>query len=66
MGTGCGQIGSIQEIRGRGLGVERKKRRMRPFSLVTSAPEYGDNMFLRNVGIYLQIHTAPKANTSTT
>jgi hypothetical protein len=33
--------------------------------LVTSAPEDGD-MFLRNVGIDLQIHTAPKPETSTT
>jgi hypothetical protein len=34
-----------------------------PF-LVTSAPGDGDGMFLRNVGIDLQIHTAPKPKTS--
>jgi hypothetical protein len=28
-------------------------------------PEYGDGMFLRNVGIILQIHKLPKPNTST-
>jgi hypothetical protein len=33
--------------------------------LVTLAPENGDSMFLRNVGIDLQIHTAPKPKTST-
>jgi hypothetical protein len=31
-----------------------------------SAPEDGDSMFLRNVGIDLQIHTASKPKTSTT
>jgi hypothetical protein len=34
--------------------------------LVTSAPEDWDSMFLRNVDIDLQIHTAPKPKTSTT
>jgi hypothetical protein len=34
--------------------------------LVTSATEDGDSMFLRNVGIDLQIHTTPKPKTSTT
>jgi hypothetical protein len=33
---------------------------------VTSSPEDGDSMFLGNVGIDLQIHTAPKLKTSTT
>jgi hypothetical protein len=33
--------------------------------LTTTAPENG-YMFLRNVGIDLQIHMAPKPNTSTT
>jgi hypothetical protein len=33
-----------------------------PF-LVTSTPEDGDSMFLRNVGIDLQIHAAPKPKT---
>jgi hypothetical protein len=31
--------------------------------LVTSAPEDGDRMFLRNVGIDLQVYTALKPNT---
>jgi hypothetical protein len=31
--------------------------------IVTSVPEDGDGMFLRNVGIDLQIHTAPKFKT---
>jgi hypothetical protein len=34
--------------------------------LVTSAPEDGDSMLLRNVGIDLQIYTTPKPKTSTT
>jgi hypothetical protein len=31
---------------------------------VSSSPEDGDSMFLRNVSIDLQIHTAPKPKTS--
>jgi hypothetical protein len=34
--------------------------------LITSAPEDGDSMFLRNVGIDLRIRMAPKPKTSTT
>jgi hypothetical protein len=34
--------------------------------LVTSAPEDGGGMFLRNVRIDLKIHTIPKPKTSTT
>jgi hypothetical protein len=30
--------------------------------LVTSAPENGDIMFLRNVGINLKMHTTPKTD----
>jgi hypothetical protein len=33
-------------------------------NLVTSAPEDRDSVFLRNVGIDLQIHTAPKPKIS--
>jgi hypothetical protein len=32
---------------------------------MTSAPEDGDSVFLRNFGIDLQIHTAPKPKTFT-
>jgi hypothetical protein len=35
-------------------------------SLVTSAPENGDIMFLQNIGIELRIRTAPEHKTSTT
>jgi hypothetical protein len=43
--------------------VRKKRERESHF---TSVPENGDIMFLRNVGIDLQIHTAPKPKTSTT
>jgi hypothetical protein len=33
---------------------------------VMKMEEYGDSMFLRNVGIDLKIHTAPKLKNSTT
>jgi hypothetical protein len=59
MGTGCGPIASLRAgySEGAGSGVREKK--------VLSGMEL-NLMFLRNVGIDLQIHTAPKPKTSTT
>jgi hypothetical protein len=56
MGTGCGPIRSLWAVYREGGWV----------CLATSTPEDGGSMFLRNVGIGLQIHTAPKPRISTT
>jgi hypothetical protein len=53
--------------------METKVRKLPPINkanlfpyLLTSAPEDGDSMFLRNVGIDLQIHTVPEPKPLTT
>jgi hypothetical protein len=55
----------MQGSRGVYIGPEKQGCALLP-CLVTSAPEDGDSMFLRNVGISLQIHGAkPKTSTTT-